>query len=425
MGKALLGAGPKHSLDNQQPSSSMRAPLTTNNPHLKKQALFALFAIFALSCLADSRDPSTASAQPAASVAHTENGSLTLTVGDVSYQNAILKKEYPKSVFIQHDSGSAFIDRKQLTPDQLAQLMASSSKDAASKLKGDMASGSAGNAAPSIGVQPPTETFDINVAGSKVEVVRMGTGPTGVIFFGNSASEAMKKTVLSTPQWFADLVPEKCSFFLWAYPESAPFDQVQPAIRAYMQGDKDKVRPDFKGIASNVVSQIREKTGLGNWLLVGNSLGAGVLLWDYTQLVEDPKISFLLVSPTETFMPPVSGLGKLERTMVLAAKGWKNDGEPPTRTDSFLKGEEAWDWVAKNLDVEAVDQITKSSETEPEIVLSKPGETKSRLVKKTDFSIGHKIIGEHINNELLAKIIKVKLGIAEYGILAEQPKQRD
>lgn len=111
--------------------------------------------------------------------------------------------------------------------------------------------------------------------------------------------------------------------------------------------------------------------------------------------------------------------------MVLAAKGWKNDGEPPTRTDSFLKGEEAWDWVAKNLDVEAVDQITKSSETEPEIVLSKPGETKRCLVKKTDFSIGHKIIGEHINNELLAKIIKVKLGIAEYGILAEQPKQRD
>jgi hypothetical protein len=39
--------------------------------------------------------------------------------------------------------------------------------------------------------------------------------------------------------------------------------------------------------------------------------------------------------------------------------------------------------------------------------------------------MGHKIIGQHINNELLDKIIKVKLGIADYGILAEPPEQKD
>jgi hypothetical protein len=335
-----------------------------------------------------------------------------------------LKNEYPLSVFVQHEEGTAFIERKKLGQGQLEQLSGGSSNSPEPSPGGDELDSQDASSPPSELADSHAKSFEIVVAGVKVEVTRMGDGPVGVVFFGNSDSQGMKDAILREPRWFSDLVADKCSFFLWPYPESPPFDEVQPAISAYMQGDKEKMRPEFKGIASDVLAQIREKTGLKEWLLVGNSLGAGIILWDYKELEADPNTAFLFVSPTETFMPPVSELGKLERSMMLAAKGWKNDDEQ-MRTDPFLQGEEAWDWVASNLDVEAVDKITESRASEPEEIISKPGEPKSVMNKKTDFGMGHKIIGQHINNELLDKIIKVKLGIADYGILAEPPEQKD
>lgn len=349
----------------------------------------------------------------------------SLTVDGVTYRNVTLSKEYPLSVFVRHEDGTAFIERKKLRGEQLEQLSGGSSESAnPSVVGGNAPSSEETGSMPSVLPKPHLETFEIDVAGSKAEVTRMGDGPVGVVFFGNSDSQGMKDAILREPRWFSDLVPDKCSFFLWAYPGSPPFDQVQPAISAYMQGDQEKMRPPFRGVASEVLGQIREKTGLQEWLLVGNSLGAGIILWDYKELEADPKTAFLFVSPTETFMPPVAELGKLERAMVLAAKGWKN-GDEQKRTDRFLTGEEAWDWVASNLDTQAVDKITESRANEPEEIVSKPGEHKITNAKDTDFSIGHKIIGHHINNELLGKIIKVKLGIADYGILAESPKQKD
>jgi hypothetical protein len=348
----------------------------------------------------------------------------SLTIDGVTYRNVTLKNEYPLSVFVQHEEGTAFIERKKLGQGQLEQLSGGSSSSPETSPGGDELDSQNASSPPSGLADSHAKSFEIDVAGAKAEVTRMGGGPVGVIFFGNSDSQGMKDTILGGQRWLSDLVPDKCSFFLWTYPDTSPFDQVQPAISAYMQGDKDKVRPEFKGIASSVLAQIRKKTGLKEWLLVGNSLGAGIVLWDYKGLVTDPKNAFLFVSPTETFMPPVSGLGKLERSMVLAAKGWKN-GDEQKRTDRFLTGEEAWDWVASNLDTQAVDKITESRANEPEEIISKPGEHKKTIAKDTDFNIGHKIIGQHINNELLGKIIKVKLGIADYGILAESPKQKD
>ncbi len=49
----------------------------------------------------------------------------TLTVGDSTYQNVRLKKEYPGSLFIQHDGGTAFIDRKKLDQEQTDALLGS------------------------------------------------------------------------------------------------------------------------------------------------------------------------------------------------------------------------------------------------------------------------------------------------------------
>ena len=241
-----------------------------------------------------------------------------------------------------------------------------------------------------------SQSFEIDVAGSKVTVDRMGQGPVGVIFFGHSGSKEMKDQVLANAASFAGLLPDKCSFFLWEYPQSPPFDQVQKAIRSYMQGDKEKIRPDFSGIASQVLSQIRDKTGLTELLVVGNSLGAGIVLWDYKNLSADPKVRFLLISPTETFMPPVSSLGDLERTMLLSASTTEIKG------DGFLKGQEAWDWVNERIDRGATEKITSS---QPEGL--------------RNFEYGHKTIGNDIDNDLLSKLIKVNLGLTDRALLAE------
>lgn len=265
----------------------------------------------------------------------------------------------------------------------------------------------------------------ITVSGQVLEVTRLGKGPIGVIFFGHSGSQEMVATLLKDEKWFGDLLPDQCSFFLWSYPDAPPFDKVNETIKTYRGGDQS-VRLPLPGIAESVVSQIRKATGIEKFLIVGNSLGAGLVLWDYPKLVNDPALSFLLISPTEAFLPEVGGIPTLERTMLLAAKGWMNqDGQ--MRTDSFLKGEEAWDWVAQYRDDEVGDLITSSVPDAPvqEKTLPNGNVTRVRMLPRQDFKMGHKTIGGDINAELLGKLIRVNLGLSPKESLAEPPKQTE
>lgn len=50
-------------------------------------------------------------------------GVSSLTVGEVTYENVTLKKEYPQSFFIQHAGGTAFIERSKLSEEQIADLL--------------------------------------------------------------------------------------------------------------------------------------------------------------------------------------------------------------------------------------------------------------------------------------------------------------
>jgi hypothetical protein len=50
-------------------------------------------------------------------------GVSSLTVGEVTYENVTLKKEYPRSFFIKHDGGTAFIERSNLSEEQIAELL--------------------------------------------------------------------------------------------------------------------------------------------------------------------------------------------------------------------------------------------------------------------------------------------------------------
>ncbi|MEO5715801.1 MAG: hypothetical protein ABIT37_20145 [Luteolibacter sp.] len=246
--------------------------------------------------------------------------------------------------------------------------------------------------------------LDLTVAGESIQVSRLGQGPVGVIFFGTSSSETMMRAILDKITTFKGLLPTKTSFFLWEYPGTGSFREVGAAIADYTDGDKKKIRPDFKGVATSVLAQIREKTGLKEFLLVGNSLGAGIILWDYKELASDPKVSFLLISPTEAFMPPVSDIGELQRTMMLAAHGRQTD--PDEAPDLFLKGREARRWVESNLDTRTLRKIS----TEPQSQPVKRGQESAADPRKADFSQGHKTIGNTLKVELLDEILKMKLG---------------
>ena len=340
----------------------------------------------------------------------------SLVVEDATFRQVTLRKDYPQSVLLEHADGRVVLEKTKLSDEDLGRLGASHASGARSSSD---ASGAKAAARP-----PAKTTFDIEVAGATVEVTRWGDGPVGVIFFPASESYRTTKAILATSRWYEGLVPGKCSFFVWNYPtKRPPFNQTWAATRDYFRGDAKKLRPDFRGIAGRVLDQIRKETALADWLLVGNSMGAGVILWDYDTLAEDPRTSFLLVSPAESFMPPVSTLGNLERTMLIASKGWKNGGVQQ-RSDMLLEGAEAWDWVAANLDMEAVDRLNESSVYEPEVITKRVGCVKHTLAKRTDFTFGHKVIGEDINNELLGKMIRVKLGMADYATLAQRPLQK-
>ena len=124
--------------------------------------------------------------------------------------------------------------------------------------------------------------LEMSVRGTPVKVTRLGNGPIGVVFFGSSGG--VRENIVSGKVAFTGLLPAKTSFFLWEYPKTGAFSEVGSAIDDYLHGDKAKFRPNFKGVASEVLAQIREKTGLKEVLLVGNSLGAGIVLWDYAEI---------------------------------------------------------------------------------------------------------------------------------------------
>jgi len=227
--------------------------------------------------------------------------------------------------------------------------------------------------------------LDVDLNGSNIPVTRLGGGPIGIVFFGTSAAAQMNQALLASPGDFEALTKDKCSFFFLDYPQSSPFDKIQLAIQFYLEGDGKKLRPDFSGFASGLVEKLRGRTGISEWLLVGNSLGAGVVLWDYEELAANSKVSFLLISPTETFMPDPSKLPRLQRTMLLAAHKKDSPNSEPG-PDPFLRGEKARKWVSENLDAETVASL--------------PG-----------FDRGHKLIGADIDNQTLVSILKRKLGL--------------
>lgn len=258
-------------------------------------------------------------------------------------------------------------------------------------------------------------TLNVTVCGAPVQVSRLGNGPIGVLFFGHSGSGVMMEDLMSNTAAFAGLLPAKTSFFLWEYPEAGPFLEVSQAINDYKDGDKNQLRPDFKGVAKEVLDQVRQQTGLKEFLLVGNSLGAGVILWDYPVLSDDPTNQFLLISPTECFMPLKRRT--LQRSMLLSALGSTSVKSGDGYLDPFVRGEETVNWVRSNLDVDTVEKIIAGTIDQGHDNW-KTNRTAPRKRRHGSFVNGHETIGGSLPYSILSKIIQVKLGLKPNDILA-------
>jgi hypothetical protein len=239
------------------------------------------------------------------------------------------------------------------------------------------------------------EKMEIQVSGVPTLIIRLGSGPIGVVFFP-SRSSPLIDIIPHGAELYRGLLPEKCSFFVLQHPKLPIYEELSSAMKLYERGDKDKFRPNLSGIANQVVDEIHSKTGIQEWLLVGNSFGAGLILWDFDKFAADSKKSFLLFSPTEVFMPPISSLiKKLPRTMLLTA--YVKPNPPEKHIDYYVQNGEAIRWMATNRN----DRILK-------------------LIP--EYKTGHKIVGQDITNEMLSRILQVKLGLANPSIIGKPTK---
>lgn len=208
-------------------------------------------------------------------------------------------------------------------------------------------------------------SFEIELKEGKVTVERYGTGDTGIIFFSNSGD--MASDIRKAMEHYGPLCEKGCSLFLWRYPSSGPFAEVQKAIASFRR-EENEGSIDFSGVATAMVEGIKKETGLQKFLLAGNSLGGGVILWDHASLAKDEDLRFLLVAPTEVFMPDVEKIGPMDRTTLIAHR----------RGDNFVRDRKILSWIAAN---------------------------QSHLTKEAESRSGHIIIGSDLGHEQFAAVL--------------------
>ena len=276
---------------------------------------------------------------------------------------------------------------------------------------------------PTTSVRSSPSTFTIKIGNNPVTVKRIGNGPIGVTFFPHSDSQMMEKLIIQEKFSLCSSL-QQCSFFVWSYPEGDFSRCVKESINGYLQNrdSSQNIHPPFDGLASSIVSQIEEQSGIKQMLLVGNSLGAGIILWDYSKLLEDPERRFLLISPSKPFLPQTTGtsLPPLKNTVLLAseerARGWHDESK--NSADLFIT-EEMLPWIIKYRDEEICQLLLKKNERAAKPTFRSGGNFK--VYPDEVFLTGHKTIGNEIQIGLLNKLIRISLGLTDKSIILQNP----
>lgn len=188
--------------------------------------------------------------------------------------------------------------------------------------------------------QPP---ITITINNTPVKINRFGKGPIGVIFFNHSGhgEDSMDTNIIQHLSTYYKIL-NHYTFFIWSYPDTTPFNQVDIAL--HTRGK----HVDFSGIATSVINEIEKQSQLKQFLLVGDSLGSGIILWDYKTLKLRPQLKFLLISPTEIFSP--ANLEDITSNTVLVS----------TSDDPFVKDPSMKAWSEKNRTASSITGVEAS-----------------------------------------------------------------
>jgi pimeloyl-ACP methyl ester carboxylesterase len=235
----------------------------------------------------------------------------------------------------------------------------------------------------------------VTIAGIGDRVSRMGDGSTGVVVFAPHHARNIKILLRAEVQLLREVTGGETSLFVFSYPDFLGHQLLPRVLRSYLRG-RHEARADLRGLASSLVAQIREQTGLEQLLLVGNSFGASMLLADYADLARDERNSFLLISPMEACLPPTEKIGPLVRTTLLANEA----------TDPFTQGGETRGWLAANKDRRVLSALEQARDRSDPMV--------------PPLDTGHLVLGDQIDSRLLFRLVAWRLGMTGLEEL-EQP----
>ena len=168
----------------------------------------------------------------------------------------------------------------------------------------------------------------IQVPGSSIEFDLWGDAKRSVVFFNHSGP--MKGSIDRSMADYQAIINSGWSLVTWNYPKEGVFNEVGRTIQQWVQGGAPSLL--LKGYASAVVKELRSQAGIKEFILVGNSLGAGVIMSDIRDL-SDCRV--LLISPTEMFLPPMN---ELKAAKMLAVVGHNEK-------DSFVRSKEVHEWI--------------------------------------------------------------------------------
>ncbi len=228
--------------------------------------------------------------------------------------------------------------------------------------------------------------FYVSIAGYTASVTRTGDGPFGVVVFSHPDSRWSHEMLRANMGHFRAATDGKASLFTFEYPETIVRRLVGNMLLLYLEGD-ETARIEASGLAARVVAQIRETTGIEELLLVGNSMGAGLLLADYDALARDERNSFLLISPMELFLPGDKTPAAPVRTILLA----NEESDPFVRSAAWRR------WIAEHKDRRVMEALEASRDRDDPLAVP--------------FSSGHLTIGDQIDAALLARLVRYSLGL--------------
>lgn len=227
--------------------------------------------------------------------------------------------------------------------------------------------------------------FDVSIAGYTEPVTRIGDGRRGVVFFSHPDTNWAQHMLRANTEHFRAATGGEASLFIFEYPEIIVRRLVGKMLALYLEGD-ETARIDATGLAARVVEQIREITGMEELLLVGHSMGAGLLLADYAELARDERNSFLLISPMELFLPEESTPGAPVRTTLLA----NEDSDPFVQSAAWRR------WIAAHKNRPVMEALEVSRDRDDPLAVP--------------LSSGHLTVGDQIDAALLARLVRYCLG---------------